>query len=226
MTGRRRTSEWGTEPQPEGLAQAARRQRRAGFADVRLWAAVLLLAGSAALGAWALRSDEATVTVWRATRDLSVGAPAVALEPVQLDAALAAAGYLGPADDLSGVLRWPVAAGELLPRGSVASAQAASTRRVTVPVDPLHAPVGLQAGDLVDAWVTPRSDAGAVTVDAGLVLSGVAVAAVSADGLGLGGELGIVLDVPEAEVPRLVAAARAGLLDLVAVPAGSQEPDL
>jgi hypothetical protein len=193
---------------------------------VRLWAAVLLLAGSAALGAWALRSDEETVTVWRATRDLSVGAAAVDLEPVQLDAALAAAGYLGPADDLSGALRWPVAAGELLPRGSVASPQAASTRRVTVPVDPLHAPVGLQSGDLVDAWVTPRSDAGAATVDAGLVLSGVAVAAVSADGLGLGGELGIVLDVPVDDVPRVVAAARAGLLDLVAVPAGSQEPDL
>lgn len=226
MSGPRRTNRWGAEPQPEGRSPAATRQRRAGLADVRLWAAVLLLAGSAALGAWALRADEETVTVWRATRDLSVGAAAVDLETVEIDATLAAAGYLGPADDVSGALRWPVSAGELLPRGSVAGDQAPSTRRVTVPVDPLHAPVGLQAGDLVDAWVTPRSDAGASTVDAGLVLSGVAVAAVSADGVGLGGELGIVLDVPVADVPRVVAAARGGLLDLVAVPAGSQEPDL
>lgn len=214
------------QPQPEERAPAAARQQRAGLADVRLWAAIILLAGSAALGAWALRSDGATVTVWRAVRDLSVGARPVDVEAVEVDAGLATAGYLGPGDDLSGVLRWPVAAGELLPRGAVAGGHDVPTRRVTVPVDPLHAPVGLQAGDLVDAWATPRSDAGPSVGASALVLGDVAVAAVSADGLGLGGELAVVLEVPVADVPTVVAAARGGLLDLVAVPASSQEPRL
>ena len=91
----------------------------------------------------------------------------------------------------------------------------------TVPVDPLHAPVGLVAGDVVDAWVTPRADTTS-TVDAGLVLGSLTVAAVSAEAAGLGGELGIVLEVPAADVARIVAAARGGVLDLVAVPQASQ----
>jgi len=204
-------------------APTAVRQRRARMGDLRLWAGVALLAVSATAGfVWA-GGDADTVTVWRATRDLGAGAAAADLEAVQVAADVAAAGYLGPADDLAGRLRWPVAAGELLPRGSLAQPTAADMRRVTVPVDPLHAPVGLVAGDMVDAWVTPRADTTSA-VDAGLVLSGATVSDVSVDAVGLGGELGIVLEVRAVDVPRVVAAARGGVLDLVAVPLGGQEP--
>lgn len=203
-------------------APVAVRQRRARIGDLRLWAGVALLAVSAAVGyAW-LGGDADTVTVWRATRDLGAGSAAADLEAVQVTTAVAAAGYLGPADDLAGRLRWPVAAGELLPAGSLAGTNDADTRQVTVPVDPLHAPVGLASGDVVDAWVTPRTDT-ASEFDAGLVLSSATVSAVSTEAVGLGGELGIVLEVPASEVARVVAAARGGVLDLVAVPQGSQQ---
>lgn len=202
-------------------APAAVRQRRARLGDLRLWSGVALLAVCAVVGfAW-VGGDEGTVTVWRATRDLGAGSAPADLEAVQVASEVAAAGYLGPVDDLDGRLRWPVAAGELLPAGSLAVPTDADMRQVTVPVDPLHAPVGLVAGDVVDAWVTPRSDT-ASALDAGLVLSGALVSAVSTDAIGLGGELGIVLEVPVADVPRVVAAARGGVLDLVAVPQRSQ----
>lgn len=202
-------------------APAAVRQRRARVGDLRLWAGVALLAVSAVAGfAWVGGGDD-TVTVWRATRDLGAGAAATDLEPIRVAPGVAAAGYLGPADDLAGRLRWPVAAGELLPAGSLAPSRADDMRQVTVPVDPLHAPVGLVAGDVVDAWVTPRADTTS-TVDAGLVLGSLTVAAVSAEAAGLGGELGIVLEVPAVDVARIVAAARGGVLDLVAVPQASQ----
>ena len=202
-------------------APAAVRQRRARIGDLRLWAGVALLVVSALAGfAWVGGGDD-TVTVWRATRDLGVGAAATDLEPIGVAPGVAAAGYLGPSDDLSGRLRWPVAAGELLPAGSLAPPTAADLRRVTVPVDPLHAPVGLVAGDVVDAWVTPRADTSSA-VDAGLVLGSLTVAAVAVEAVGLGGELGIVLEVPAADVARVVAAARGGVLDLVAVPQASQ----
>jgi hypothetical protein len=208
---------------PRWTAPAAVRQRRARLGDLRLWAGVVLLAVCALVGfAW-VGGDDDTVTVWRAARDLGAGSAPTDLEAVQVASEVAAAGYLRPSDDLDGRLRWPVAAGELLPAGSLAvPTTAADMRQVTVPVDPLHAPVGLVAGDVVDAWVTPRSDT-ASAVDAGLVLGGAIVSAVSTDALGLGGELGIVLEVPAEDVPRIVAAARGGVLDLVAVPQGSQE---
>lgn len=202
-------------------APAAVRQRRARIGDLRLWAGVALLTASAGAGFVWVGGGEDTVTVWRATRDLGAGAAAADLEAVQVPPAVAAAGYLGPADDLTGRLRWPVAAGELLPGGALARSADADTRQVTVPVDPLHAPVGLVAGDVVDAWVSPRTDA-ATAVDADLVLGGATVAAVSAEAAGLGGELAIVLEVPAAEVASVVAASRGGVLDLVAVPPGSQ----
>ena len=202
-------------------APAAVRQRRARIGDLRLWAGVALLAVSALAGVVWVGGDDDTVTVWRATRDLGAGATATDLEPIRVAPGVAAAGYLGPADDLDGRLRWPVAAGELLPAGSLAPSTAPDMRQVTVPVDPLHAPVGLVAGDVVDAWATPRADT-ASAVDAVLVLGSLTVAAVSVEALGLGGELGVVLEVPAADVARVVAAARGGVLDLVAVPQASQ----
>lgn len=97
-----------------------------------------------------------------------------------------------------------------------------ATRRVTVAVDPLHAPADLQPGDLVDVWSTPRDPVGVSSLPAP-VLSGVAVASVSPDGMGLGGEIGVALDVPVGDVPATVAALRSGVLDLIAVPVSSQQ---
>jgi hypothetical protein len=117
---------------------------------------------------------------------------------------------------IDGVLRWPVLAGELVPRSAVATSPPEPTRAVTVPVDPLHAPPALQPGDRVDVWSSPADGSGPPL----LVLAAVPVASASPE-QGLGGEIGVVLDVPMDDVAGIVAAARSGVVDLVAVPAAS-----
>jgi hypothetical protein len=134
--------------------------------------------------------------------------------------------YAGPGRESAGRLRWPIEAGGLIPLAALDDRPRATTRHVTVPVDPLHAPAALQVGDIVDVWSMPRPDAlaGAVGgLEPVLVLPAAAVAAVAEDALGLGGEMGVVLEVPVAIVPSVVAATRTGVVDLVAVPATSPE---
>ncbi len=89
----------------------------------------------------------------------------------------------------------------------------------------MHAPAGLQSGDVVDVWSTPRDAVGAVdatTSTPRLVLAEVTVATATVDDIGIGGEVGVVLDVPLDRVSDLVAAVRAGVTDLVAVPISGQ----
>jgi hypothetical protein len=177
-----------------------------------------------AAGAAILSSGSDTVTVWQATRDLSVGSGPADLVPVEVHRSLAQGAYAAPGDDLVGVLGRPVAGGELLPRSSLVADSAEPRRRVTVPVDPMHAPAGLQVGDLVDVWSTPR-DVGSIASTAArpeLVLAEVTVATATSDDVGIGGEVGVVLEVPRDRVSDLVAAVRAGVTDLVAVPISSQ----
>jgi len=98
------------------------------------------------------------------------------------------------------------------------------TREVTVPVDPLHAPVALQSGDLVDVWSMPRPDAAAAgSGEPSLVLPAAVVTSVADDSIGIGGEMAVVLEVPSAVVAAVVAATRSGVVDLVAVPATAAE---
>lgn len=200
----------------------ARRLRRATVGDLRLWLGIGLLAGSAAVGAMVLSSSDATVLVWRAERDLSAGSRPVDLVPVSVAPDIAAAGYLRPGDLLDGVLRWPLAAGELVPSNALTPPASGPTRQVTIPVDPLHAPAGLQVGDLVDVWATSGGSDLDVSGEPRQVLAAAAVAGIGSDELGLRGEVGVVLDVAVSDVPGLVGAARGGVLDLVAVPAASQ----
>ncbi len=206
----------------DGAATQARRQRPARFTDLRLWAGLGLLAASAVAGALILSPDGDAVSVWRATRDLSVGAVPADLEAVEV-AGTAAGHYARPGETLTGVLRWPVAAGELLPLSALSEPTSGPTRQVTVPVDPLHAPMSLQPGDRVDVWSTPRADASVpAEPEPRLVLAAASVASVSEESLGIGGELGVVLAVPADEVAGVVGATRAAVLDLVAVPVTSQ----
>jgi len=61
-------------------------------------------------------------------------------------------------------------------------------------------------------------DAGAPS----LVVRDVVVASVSEDAVGVGGEIAVVLDLGEDDVPAVVAAVRSGVVDLVAIPVDSQ----
>lgn len=219
--GRGRTRESAESLARPPASPPARRLRRARLGDLRLWLGLVLVAGSMLVGARLMGADDDTVVVLRATRDLAVGAGLDGLAPVRVSRAAAGDLYLeGPAPD--GVLRWPVQAGELVPRSAVASGPRADSRLVTVPVDPLHAPPALQRGSLVDVWSVPGDPEQG---EPGLVLPAVSVADVSTDALGMGGELAVVLDVPSGQVAAVVDAARGGGVDLVAVPASSQSAD-
>lgn len=204
--------------QVEPVREAVR-QRTARLLDPRLLGGVALIGLSALAGALLLGHDEDTVTVWRATRDLSVGATIADVEPVAVPRSLVADRYVASAEDITGVLNRAVAAGELIPASAVGTSGAEGVRLVTIPVDPLHAPPDLLAGDAVDVWA---SGDGQSTQSPELVLADVVVSGVSAQESGLTGQLGVVLRVPDAQVAAVVAASRRGALDLVAVPLDAQ----
>lgn len=212
-----------------GRGRVTTRMTRPRWSDARIWAAALLLAVAAILGSLLLGREGGTVLVMQASRALAAGAPVAGLEAIAVPVGISGP-YLTSADAeqalASGaVLRWPLTAGELVPAGALAGGAAAASRLVSVPVDPLHAPAGLGAGDIVDVWVTDRDDAGLASGPASpeLVLGGVRVTAVVTDGVGFAGGWGVELAVPEEQVERVVAASRTGVLDLVTVPADSQE---
>ncbi len=204
---------------PASAAPSARRLRRARLGDLRLWLGLALVVGSVVVGARVMSVDEATVVVLRATRDLAAGSVPRDLVPVRVNSTVAGGEYLSGQPPAGDVLRWPISAGELVPRSAIAAAADTKMREVTIPVDPLHAPPGLQSGDMVDVWSSPRENEPGAPV---LVLPAVTVAAVAAEDVGLGGEIGVVLDVPAESVSAVVLAARSGVVDLVAVPLGSQ----
>ncbi len=205
--------------------RAGERPTAARWAEARLWAAASLVLVATVLGALLLGRGGDTVLVLRADRDLAPGAPMEAVSTVAIPRSLAS-GYVPAGDGAEGVLAWPVAAGDLVPRAALTVDVAERVRGVTIPVDPLHAPADLVAGALVAVWATPTTVGGVVAPDAGgaagsptLVLQRVPVTAVSTEGVGFGGGWGVELAVPEADVARAVAAGRTAVIDLVTVPA-------
>ncbi|MDA3021078.1 MAG: hypothetical protein O2943_00165 [Actinomycetota bacterium] len=200
----------------------AQRMRVVRWRDLRLWIGLVIILLAMFAGAFLLSRGEQTTTVWRASSDLSVGAIPVAT-PVTVSLGAAQDQYLLASEPLTGQLRWPVAAGDLIPRGALGFSPMLNARLVTLPVDPLHAPVHMATGDVVDIWSTPADLAGGVTAQPVLVLASVTVAEVAADAVGVGGEIAVVVEIPAAAADQLVAAARSGLIDLVAVPIASQQ---
>lgn len=200
---------------------SAMRMNRVRWRDVRLWVGLALIVMSMIAGARLLSGPDGAALVWRASEDLARGGVPIA-EPVQVHLGDAAADYL-PADaPIDGRMLMAVPAGALIPVRAVGDAAVGDVREVTVPVDPLHAPMGLAAGDRVDVWSTPKdaTTTGLNPVGAApaLVLPQVLVVGADREALGVGGEIPVVLEVPTSQVPLLVQALRIGVIDLTAVP--------
>lgn len=201
-----------------GSAPVRRPHRR--LLDLRLWLGVALILGAMAIGARVLSSGTATVTVWRASHDLAVGSvPQVEPAVVALDGRESA--YLPAVTPPAGRMRQSVAAGALVPATAVGAVVPEATRLVTVPVEPMHAPIGLAAGDIVDVWATPDTTTTAAPPNPTPVLSGIRVEQVDRDVDGLRGEVPVVLAVDATQVAQLVAASR-GTITLVLMPLRSQ----
>jgi hypothetical protein len=200
-----------------------RRIGTARLADARLWSGVGLVVAATVAGVLVVGAGNDTVTVLRAGHDLSVGTAPSGLVPVAISRSAAGEAYVSGDLPAGSVLRWPVRAGDLLPKSAIAAPGSTPRRQVTVPVDPLHAPIGLLAGDHVDVWVSPRQPAPDGPRPR-LVVGNTTVVSAQSDQVGLGGEIAVILSVAEGEVVEIVAAARAGVLDLVLVPLDAQQP--
>jgi hypothetical protein len=219
------------EPTPTGplplTSPPARRTSRPRWLDLRLVSGVLLVLISVIVGARVVDRSDASEPVWVATHDLAAG--------TQLTAADVSRGrvhlYGGHGTYVSAkgaapigyVLARPLGKGELLPVTAVVPpGQVPAFRLVTVQVAPLHIPLHLGAGDRVDVYVTPRVTGGAAE-PARRVYAAAVVQAVTTGSHGLtvgSADSAVVLQVPPAAVPTLLAGIHDGDVDLVLVPTG------
>lgn len=184
-----------------------------------------MVAVSVASGVGVVSSADDRVLVLAASRDLAsgttVGVGDFVATPVRLEEGGKYIEEL-PAD--LGVLRLSrdVGAGELLPRTALA-AQSGEARLVTIPVEPMHGPAGLQHGDRVDVYVSPRDGTSLSqgSTASRLVLAGALVSEADMDADSATGEMAVVLQVGREAVQAVVAASRSGVLDLIRVPVGA-----
>lgn len=125
-----------------------------------MWIGIALVTGSIVAGARLLAAADDTVQVWALAQDRGGGTPVAAadltVERVRFTDGAALERYF-PADEPvpSGlVLTRAVGAGELLARSAVGAADAEEVLRVPLEVDPNRVPPDVEAGSIVDVWVT------------------------------------------------------------------------
>lgn len=197
-----------------------RRRKSARWSDVRLWLGISILIASMFIGARVMASGEETVTLWRASSEIALGSPLIGVEAVVVALNGAQEPYFRGLTPPTGVVVRPIGVGEFIPSAAISTLPPSDSRVVSVPVDPLHVAIGLNAGDQVDVWSSAQ-DSSSVMPPV-LVLSGLTVREVASDVVGTGGEIGVVLLVPVTQVSELVQAIRTGVIDLVKVPLESQ----
>lgn len=194
----------------------AQRRRRSWWRDGRVVAGVGLLAGCTLVGALLLGGGDDGVLVWQSTRDLAAGAVPADGDLVAVSVPAGAATAYAAADVFPGeALTRPILAGELLP--VIEAAPVVDARWVTLPIEPLHAPADLAAGERVDIWATNDADLSAAPAPT-LVLEGVLVTGVTVDSMGIGGEYGVTVEVDPRDTGAVLAAVRSGAIDLVRTP--------
>lgn len=217
------TSSWvprvGTAPGKS--PQADRLKFNARWRDPRMAVGVGLMAVSVVAATLVVSAADQRVQVWAAAHDLAAGTKLTAddLRPVAVSLDDTAR-YLG--GDIAELVGRPLArdlgAGELVAISAIGSSSG-PTRLVTLPVEPMHSPPALTHGDRVDVYVSPRENS--ATAASRLVLSN-ALVAETAQAERASGELAVVIDVEATAASEVVAAGRAGVIDLVRVPVSSR----
>lgn len=203
----------------EDSVPLARRVRRPSWRDPRLGMGVLLVAGSVALGAWAVDDASATVEVYAARDTLTPGTALdddalVVLEARPPDGTYVLAADGVPAD---AVVTRTVGAGELLPAAALGVAADVDVRPVVVPVG-AALPTSAAPGARVDLWHAPEPGPGEDAPAPALVATDLELSEIREDDSMLGSVAAAVeVLVPEDEVGAVLAARAAGG-DLVVVP--------
>ena len=217
-----------------------------GWLDGRLVLGVLLVLVSVVVGARVLSAADRSTLVYAVKENLTAGSVLAAedLTPVRVRLFDNAERYVAVegAIPTGYVVRRGIGAGELLPRDALSvPGEEVDFREVTVPVEVGHLPPGLSGRAQVDVWVTPEvrdsgapgeqepgADGEAALPTAGdlqlrgaqLVLQGVNVLAVDADGGSFSGSttIPVLLQVRPTEVATLVSAMSLGRIDIVRLP--------
>ena len=197
---------------------SATRPQRRWWSDTRVVFGVLLVVGCMLIGVRLFSTGSDEVEVWQVQRDLAAGAELSIEDLARIAVSPQLAAHYFPVDVIPDrPIFTSVLAGELLDPNNFRQEVTETLRRVTVPVEPLHAPVNLAPGDLVDLWSTPDVDLGA-RVQPELVLAGQLVVGVDIDARGFASDYGVVLEIDQADAGAVLAAVRSGQIDLVGVP--------
>lgn len=202
--------------------------------DWRLAVGVLLVLGSAVLGARVVSAADDTVAVWAAGEDLVAGTQLRSDDLVPLAVRIEAPvnPYLSGSVPDGYVVTRDVRAGELVPASAVAAASeaGATSRLVALALTPESLPGRIGTGDRVDVWLVPDVHA-ADDSPATLLVEGVSVtdAPVGDAGFGAASSKRSVVVSLDAEAvaeesltevtARLVAASAAGRVALTLDPA-------
>ncbi len=207
-------------PSPEAVRQGSPRWR-----DGRVLVGVVLIVVAMVAGSRLLSGADSRTQVWSFARDLSAGTVVTDDDVVVSAVRIDGGDYLNSDHSPVGSrLSHRVVSGQLVSASSLATEAATDRRLVTVSVDVAHAPSGLSHGERVDVWVTPKDDAASLAGNAAphLVLAGAVVDEIpTIESVGVASLVPVVLDVPNADVARLVSALHHGDIDLVRLPTTS-----
>ena len=172
-------------PTPSSTPSALRASAP-GWRDPRLWVGILIVTVSVLLGAQVVGSADDTVGVWAVPSDQIEGdrldAEDLVLTRVRFAESSAAAAYLTVTDPVPSSIQLTraLAAGELLPRAAIETAEAGDPRlHLPLAVDAQLVPTSVTAGSVIDVYVG-AGDAALVSVavveapasDAGFAASG------------------------------------------------------
>lgn len=144
----------------------ARRAARSSWRDPRLVIGILIVAISVLTGTTLFNSADDAVSVWAARDNLSSGSPVetddLATREIRFTSAADANRYLSadrpvPAD---ATLLRAVGTGELLPRAALGAGSSGPVTEVPLSVPAEAVPQNVQAGSVVDVWVSPDAAAG------------------------------------------------------------------
>lgn len=211
----------------------AARLRRPTWRDPRLVLGLLLVAGSVALGTWAVADAGRTVAVYAAATTLTPGDPIGPQDLVAVDVRMGdnlTLYYPVTGDPPQGLVALrTVGERELLARSAAGSADALDYRSIAIPVlETLSSKV--TEGSTVDLWLVPEpqagsSDAAVAAAPPRVLAEGLVVTELGERGSGLmvGGAPSVHVLAPTAVLPQLLAAlAGGGTVSIMAVPG----PDL
>jgi hypothetical protein len=217
----------------ERAAAQVSRLKPPSWLDGRLVAGVVLVLISVAVGAKLVASSDRYDEMWAASHDIAAGSVLTRTDLHEVKVKFhdpsahstvdgAEQGYFAAAGPtvVGQTSSQALFAGQLIPVGAIRATVPDATRLVTLPVARLHMPKAAVHGMQVDLYVTVKNSNGESAPE--LVLANVTIADTITDSSGLGdsGGSGVVLMVPVADVNAVVAAAEAGSVDLVSVPAG------